>query len=280
MRKLFFIFAIVGFVSCKPTKTIILKNQFVYNIERAAPTNDPNAPAGYVLSRYKTTKFSQVKFSEDAGIQKISDKLPSSTLSDSKTIPFLDVSIDQYNKIGRFYFPEDRILKQTDANYVSKIKYIESSVVFQAITFALKLRPKIDIADKIDSFPATAETGLNVGFTIGRKYSLNSISTTKNIFGDKTSRLFSITPGAFLNFGATELNKANIRNSSLLVSRKVPTVSFGGFLSFGYYRFNVGYGLGIDFAIGPYSKRWIYQGFAHSKSPWLWHGIMISMDLK
>ena len=112
----------------------------------------------------------------------------------------------------------------------------------------LTIRPRVGGEFK-DSFPSVAETGFSLGFAVGYKLSWNRYSTSKNLWGNNTNK-FSITPGAFLSAGATDLKKSNTRGPIIDFERKAPVVSPGVFLVFGFNNINFGYAIGADFATG------------------------------
>jgi len=261
--------------SCSP-KTVLLSNQKIYRIKSVIT---PPLPNKYELNTYAINNRLIVKLKDNNGIQTISfpNEIDSTTvLTCLDTIP-LDLASE--NKLlNIFYFPEMILINEDSSFYNSRLKYYDAYFSIQPLIFTFKIRPALNITDE-DSFPSKVETGINIGFSFGKKIQVYHLKDKENIFKEKLEKRSSYSYGAFLNFSATELNKANTRTASLLISRNVPVISLGGYTSYGFNRFSIGYGLGIDFAIGAYSKRWVYQGFAHSKLPWLWHGLFISFSV-
>lgn len=184
---------------------------------------------------------------------------------------------NQLNYVDVRYFPEvfyptilidDQAL--TNSKYVyrklKRVKYRDYKFVLQGISIPLKFRKALGI------LPYQTETGVNIGFGTGLKWSYNWYAANKTFLGQKTNSL-SLTPGALLGFGATDI-KANITASPLFKDRKEPIFSYGLFFMVGFNNINVGFIMGKDVALkdGGKAGGWVYNG----KS---WTGIAVALDI-
>jgi hypothetical protein len=151
-----------------------------------------------------------------------------------------------------------------------KFWYRDGKVVLQGASIPLKIRSQIAKQELGDSIPSTTETGFNVGFLFGYKFSWNKFRTTTNIFGNQTAK-YSLTPGLIFSIGAADLNSAST-HPDIPFGRKSPMLTIGGAFVIGFNSFNIGYSMGFDYATGPYSSSWLYQGK-------MWNGIILSLDL-
>jgi hypothetical protein len=148
----------------------------------------------------------------------------------------------------------------------SKLRYLESSPVFQALTIPLKVR------FGTSSQPYEAEPSINFGVALGWKFTHhvyeNFYHRKSGAFVNSEDNHYSLTPGVFIGPSVVELNT---QTSTVPSDRNVLSFAYGGILVFGINRLNIGLALGIDNAIGNNDKNWIYQG-----KPWL--GATISFD--
>jgi len=259
MKKTAFFFAATVFVySCGLPKQAIIKNQVAFRNTANAGGFNNTVSSG----RYSTLTHATIT---DKG-----DYLVISGASDPGVITSVNAVASppdgwKLENVGKWYFPESK-----EAPASTKFWYHDERLVFQTLTIPFKIRPHLRGSLK-DSFPSVTETGLNLGFAGGYKFSWNRFSTSKNLWGSNTNRL-SLTPGIFLSGGAAELKKANTRDPIIQFERKTATISPGLFFVLGFNNINFGYALGNDFATGPGAKGWLYQGKA-------WHGVIVALDI-
>lgn len=269
MKLSYIILITILFDSCTASKITLRKGQKAF-ITQTYPNINFNSPDK------STTYECLVVLEKDTQIVK-------STLNEADKFVFIKVNISEFKVIDsakvdypeqnsafvdKIYFPA-RVYKLKGCNEQINFKYYEKGLSWQVLTFPLKIRPSVNPKD---TFPSTVESNVSIGLSLARKCSKNIRKEELDVFNDRYKRL-SLSYGGFINLSSTELNKTNIDKADLITSRKVPTISPGIFFSVGVARFNLGYGLGCDYAIGDYAKRWIYQGK-------LWHGLILAVELK
>lgn len=196
------------------------------------------------------------------------------------SIPILDASINpnpvvnpvlplgktlaKYTK--KYYFPELNIYPMNQ-----KIHYWDTKLVLQALTVPIKIRPQLTGEKYGNAFPSQTETGLNFGIAGGYQFQFNTWNSTLNRLGKHITSL-SFTSGFFIGSGAVDLKKTNTIWPTIEVERKAAIVTPGIFFILGYNNIHVGYALGKDYATGPGSPAWVYQGKT-------WHGIIVALDV-
>jgi hypothetical protein len=167
-----------------------------------------------------------------------------------------------------FFFPYLDTVSNSNVRFVEskKLKYMETSPVFQAITIPLKVR------FSKGNLPYNASGSINIGFAMGWKFThsvyKNYHHRETNLFLNSKKNSFSFTPGLF--FGPTII-ELDIENSNLINDRDVLGLTSGGMIVFGINRFNIGVALGVDCVIGNQNKSWVYNGV-----PWI--GATIALD--
>lgn len=157
-----------------------------------------------------------------------------------------------------------------DDNGKSKFWYRDGKVILQAVSVPLKIRSKVKAGGTFTAIPSTTETGVNLGFLGGYKFSWNKYRQASNVFGQQTAR-YSITPGILLGTGAADLS-TTLTRPVITTARKAAMISTGGSVVLGFNSFNIGYAFGWDHAVGSSASSWVYQGK-------LWNGIIVSLDL-
>lgn len=179
--------------------------------------------------------------------------------------------------IDEIYFPESFFPKNPIKDLASassklvarnakRIKYRDYKFVLQAISVPLKFRKATE------NLGYATESGTNIAFGGGLKWSYNRYDANKSFLGQKTNSL-SFTPGLMFGVGATDI-KANITASPTFKDRKEPIFSFGGFFMLGFNNINIGFVIGKDLALkeGRKAGGWVYD----SK---IWTGISVGLDL-
>ncbi len=166
---------------------------------------------------------------------------------------------------GKKYFPETTYFPTQ-----KKFRYFDTKPVLQTLTVPIKIRPALNKAEYLDSFPSQVEANVNVGVAFGWKLQHNVYAVKKGIFGQTTNR-FSLVPGIYLGIGATDLKAVNTR-PKIQIERKAAVVNLGAFFMIGINSINIGYAGGMDVATGPGSSDWVYN------KKW-WHGFAFSIDL-
>lgn len=156
----------------------------------------------------------------------------------------------------------------TDAMQFS---YLERRPVLQSLLIPLKFRPKLDAQTYKDTFLLTTETNLTLSIAAGLKWTKYSYVRDKNYL-DSYFNKSTTSAGLFVGFSAVELSKSTTRDPAYLFTRKAPTISPGAYCTFGFNTIFLGVSGGFDFATGPYSGQWIYQG-----KPWV--GIVFGFDV-
>lgn len=217
---------------------------------------------GYILIEVPVSHILELK--DSAKTQKI----------DSRDVQSGTVFWDIKNK-SKMLFLETKYADtlQVYSGFKTKktFSYFSTSPSFQAMTIPLKIRPRLSDPALLDSFPAQAEAGINIGLSAGWRFSFHIFSTRKNIFGSYNNTI-SLTPGIFLGAGVTELSAANTR-PVVQFNRKAVMLSPGGYFMIGFNFLNLGYAFGFDFATGKDSGDWLYKGK-------MWHGIIFAITIK
>jgi hypothetical protein len=255
--------------SCSTTKKTLVKGSTLYQFSTG---NDPANPTPS-YQKYIVKEHKDVRLVDNTTYLVINDDLREDTISYSPTgslTPFQKLTIftlpgwkTSDTTIGYFFESEDSLSKQ-------KFWYRDGKTILQAATIPIKIRSKIKTAALGDSIPSTTETGFNVGFLFGYKFSWNKFRTTPNAFGSQTAK-YSITPGILLSAGAADLSTSSTR-PNIVFPRKAAMITFGGSVVFGFNSVNIGYAFGWDHATGLHSSTWLYQGK-------MWNGIIVSLDL-
>ena len=173
----------------------------------------------------------------------------------------------------QYYFPENVYTTISDTSLTTKsgavpsiIKYRDYKFVLQGMTIPLKFRKAMD------TIPYQAETGVNIGFGAGIKWSYNWYNAEKSFLGQKTNQL-SFTPGVLFGLGAVDV-KAKTSAPPTFKDRKEPIFSYGGFFMVGLNSINIGFAIGKDKALKDAgdANGWFY----HNKT---WKGIIVALDI-
>ncbi len=166
------------------------------------------------------------------------------------------------------FFPYLDTISNSNTRFIesNKLKYMQTSPVFQAITIPLKVRfAQGDV-------PYTASGSINIGFAVGWKFThhvyKNFHHRGTNLYLNSKTNSFSFTPGIFFGPTIIELDR---ENSNLINDRDILGITGGGMIVFGINRFNIGVAVGVDHVIGNQNKSWIYSGV-----PWV--GATIALD--
>ncbi|CAM3821451.1 hypothetical protein MUGA111182_11540 [Mucilaginibacter galii] len=167
---------------------------------------------------------------------------------------------------GVFYTNESKI-KTGIKSYNDSFIYGDTKFGLQALTIPLKFRGSV--GDGVLN-PATVETGINIGFAPGVKFTRNVFNPASKIMG-KNLNQYSITTGLLLNLGATDLKKVS-NAPGILSDRKGVTLTYGTYVMFGINNINFGYAVGFDKLTGNKDAQWVYNGK-------LWHGVIVSLDV-
>lgn len=247
--------------SCS-SKKLIPKYQEFYKVE-----DKSNAESGTVLKliAYKNTKPFVANIEEKTDFIVIAPKeIENLNLEVTKDITISPEKVDLYlDMAGKYYFPG----KGLDVLDSKSFKYFDIKFGLQALTVPLKFRRSVG-NDTIN--PPNVETGVNIGFAPGWKFTKNIFKSSKNFVGKNTTQ-FSIAVGPHFGLGTTDLKKTT-NAPGLLSDRKVPTLTSGCFVLFGFNNINIGLALGKDYVIGKGHDNWIYQGKT-------WTGIIVSLDV-
>lgn len=241
--------------SCVNTKK--LKTVWIYRNQNVYKNYDDTTsfPSQDKLITTKTLKGTKVKIEEK------DDHLKIEFLGESE----LKSVTTNYDKAGRtyYYFPE---LKNELSS--SKLKYMEISPVFQAISTPFKVRPSIN-----DSIPYQVSKSINLGMSYGWKFthkSYNNFYYSDGTYLNKQTNSISFVPAIF--FGPTTVDlKASNTDGKILNDRSVLGINTGFMFVVGVNRFNLGVSTGLDFGIGSDAKNWNYQS-----KPWI--GFVIGID--
>lgn len=168
-----------------------------------------------------------------------------------------------YSKIDISNEPEvtDKIRRS-----LKRIKYTDYKFILQAISVPLKFRKAID------TITYTTETGVNIAFGTGIKYSINWYSANKTFLGQKTNTM-SFTPGVLFGLGGVDI-KSKVSAPASFKDRKEPIFTFGGFFMFGFNNINIGLVIGKDVGLknGGKANGWYYN---HKT----WTGVAIGIDI-
>lgn len=246
----------------------LAKNQTVYRVENAGPNAKISA---YTNGNHKL----EVTITESNGtaiVKKVASETNNFTLQQTIVASFTATgSRADLQLSGNNYFPET---KDADGGVTftppKGLRYTENKLLFQSITFPLKIRPAITNARYKDSLPTQVESGFNAGFAVGLKRNWNYFKPDADIFGQSTRNL-SANFGGFLNIGSTDVKKLTT-DYTISVERKEPLISYGIFAMFGFSRINIGYSIGWDHLLTDRRKNWVYQGK-------LWHGVTLALDI-
>lgn len=268
MKNFLFLILVGLLASC--SQKMLLKGSTAY---KAKTGNGPNPTAGY--QRYKVNKSTPIKMLDNGTyviihpVNKWNTDDFTAQPNSTTWFPFSDASFIKWEDwktadTSAGYFPEEQ------DSFKATFWYQDGKVILQGASIPLKIRPKIRKPELGDSIPSTTETGFNVGFLAGYKFSWNKVNKKQNIFGNQTNAV-SVTPGALLSIGAADLSTSSTR-PAIAFARKSPMVTIGGACVIGFNRINFGYALGFDYALGPYSSSWLYQGK-------MWNGLIVSLDL-
>jgi hypothetical protein len=257
-NKCYYLLILILFLySCTSTK--IYKGTIFYSMQE-------NGDGGsYYIHKYHAIEAIRSPVTEAQGSLTINADLKQ-LLQDNKVVedtPAIELGPhDQPDKLDILYFGEKKFPK--DKQHFS---YYSGAWGIQALTIPLKFRPAVDDKSK---YPNNVETGINVGFAGGFKFTLNDYTTRKNIW-NKNSVAYSLTTGALMGLGGTSL-KAAANAPGISPDRTSPTFTYGGFILFGINNINIGYAAGFDNIMGVGKHYWVYQNK-------LWQGVIISLDI-
>lgn len=248
--------------SCSSKKLVSKKNKFYHVHSERVSEND--APEYYITEQITDACFY-------ADIEEKTDYIniiikpkdePELTASEPKRIE--PDNVDPYIPLLRKYY-----YSESDTGFNPRKSFIYYDVKFglQALTVPLKFRKGVG-NDTIN--PPNVETGFNVGFAPGWKFTMNIYKPTKNYLGKNTTYL-AVAIGPHVGLGATDLKKDG-NAPGLLSNRKSPMLTYGLYAMLGFNNINVGYAWGKDYVTGTGADHWVYQG----KS---WHGVIVSLDI-
>ena len=250
---LFLIFSLL-LVGCLSTKT--MKGNEYYWLERKGAYSD-------VLHRSRLLEDYDVKVSEH-------DDYLQLEFSDTAKLKVdeLETRVDitggkEKDKRGLKYY---KFYKEDKTKEF--FRYKTGQVSLQALSIPIKIHPATQ-SNGIE-YPAQTEANFNVGIALGIKYGINKFFSSKNKFWNTNTVTYSLTPGAFINLGATSLDADNAPGITKKVT--LPTFSCGGVLLLGINSFHIGYALGVDNILGKEKEFYIYQNQ-------LWYGFIISVDV-
>lgn len=150
----------------------------------------------------------------------------------------------------------------------TSLRYFDSKFGLQTLTIPLKFRKALP-QDPV-MFPKQVETGVNLGFAPGWKFTYNVYKPNKNLF-DKYLSQYSFTTGVLFGLGATDLKGAT-NAPGLIGDRKAPLFSYGFYGMLGVHNINFGLAWGKDKVMGEGKENWVYQN-----EPW-W-GVFVALDL-
>lgn len=167
---------------------------------------------------------------------------------------------------NKYYFSDNFIESEIDKT--TKLTYFDSKPVLQGMSIPLKIRKEMTAENT--KFPQQVETGFNVGFALGWKFSHNVYNINKNIFSQNLNK-WTFSSGLLLGTGAVDLTKKNTINK-IEFERKAGMITTGIFAMIGFNNINIGYSIGNDKTFGPESKTWVYYGKR-------WQGITVSLDI-
>lgn len=251
----FLIIVLIMMSSCVNTKKLgtawVYKNQNVYkNFDDTSihPSSDK-------LVTSKTKKGAK------AIIEEKEDHIKINFLE----TPSLKSDTTKYDKAGRtyYYYPELKNELST-----SKLKYMEMSSVFQAISTPFKIRGKVN-----DSIPYQVSKSVNLGLAYGWKFThkaYNNYYSTDGTFLKKRTNSVSFVPAFFVGPTTVDLKPSNT-NGKIDNERTVLGLNTGFMFVVGVNKLNLGVSGGWDFGFGSDAKNWIYQG-----EPWV--GFVIGID--
>lgn len=252
------IYAILGTflicTSCSSTKTIYSNNKF-YQMT----VEDGGQGKMYHLNEVELKKTIKAKIEKKndyiiiSDISKIEDLHLKRLYSTNAPTSF------DLEKLGKYYF-----LSNGSTN---NLRYFDIKLGLQALTIPLKFRSSVgnDILN-----PPTIETGVNVGFAPGWKFTHNIYKTSKNYLGKNTSQ-YAIAIGPHFGLGTTDLKKTT-NAPGVLSDRKAASITYGGYVLMGFNNVNLGFAIGYDRLINQKDAMWIYENK-------LWKGVIISLDI-
>lgn len=265
MKTFITLIAVALAIGCSPQKKL-LKGDTIY-------VYDPGSAAAgtpvQTYTRYTVTAPKKVKVIDNGTYLIIQDNPVSDLLhyQPSVPVPYPVSGITPWKVAsqGLAYFTESG-----DAGASRFLWYQDGKVVLQSATIPIKIRSSINNQNYLDSFPSQVETGFNVGFLSGYRFSWNKYRGNANIFGQTTDK-YSITVGGIFSLGATDLSATTTR-PKIVFPRKTAMISYGLTTVVGINSINLGYAFGWDQAVGPKSSTWLFKGK-------LWNGIILSFDL-
>jgi hypothetical protein len=252
--------AVVTISSCSTSKLVSKKNKF-FELKEI----QTEGGSTYSVLELQPTSSFKADVSEKTDYIVITPKSKNITYDTLATI-IIDpekVSSAYIDLIAKKYFPE---IKNQQLN-ISRLNYYDIKFGLQALTIPLKFRKSVG-NDTLN--PPNVETGVNVGFAPGWKFTKNIYKTSKNYLGKNTTQV-AIAIGPHFGVGTADLKKASTA-PGLLSDRKRPTFTYGGYLLLGFNNINLGFAFGKDYVIGTGKTNWIYQGKT-------WTGIIVSLDI-
>jgi hypothetical protein len=257
------LFCIFGFciIACTSEKTL-LKGNTVYTYN-AAPVGGSATYTSYKVIARKKVKI------VDNGNYLIIQGDPSGDASHfaagpQTVYPANSITAWKTASLGNAYFSE------STAGASQVLWYRDGKFVLQTASIPVKIRSIYKDPTNVDNYPSQVETGFNIGFLTGYKFTWNRFRSTNNFLGLPTDK-YSITLGGLFSVGGTDLN-TNTTRPKIVIPRKTAMVSYGTAIVFGFQSFNFGYAIGWDQGIGSSAESWIYKGK-------LWNGVILSLDL-
>ncbi|NID10642.1 hypothetical protein [Fibrivirga algicola] len=265
----------------KPSEKRIFRGNNFYRF------NQQPAPAKNQLEVYTVEQpFTISSLTDKESYLSISNKIVQRNLSHltKATVNIDSLNVNEYatyrtlNESTAFFIQPPDIIEPR-----KKFTYGDSKLVLQALAVPIKFRPRpnlkslsndpVKMQAAVDSFPQQVESGFNVGFSVGLKFSHNTFRNQKDALGRYTNQL-SFSLAGLIGTGVTDISRTTARSlpASGFTARKNAFVSYGAVFLLGYNNINVGYAVGVDRALGQYNDNWVYQGQ-------VWHGFIVALDV-
>ena len=251
MKKILTLFLIVGSISsCVNTKKTglawVYRNQTVYKVKDQFSSTK--------LETLTVDKGTKAKVEvKDNHLKVTFDQTPSSTSSESKTT---------LNNYPYYHFP------LTSDRASRRFCYMEMSPVFQGVTIPFKIRPRLNSKTYY-----SIETGVSAGFAVGYKFKHINFKNqyfTNGEFMKTHSTSFTLAPSGYAGLSSITLSPETTRDN-IDYSRTAIGLNTGLMFVGGVNKFNLGFGMGWDFALSSEGKHWHYQGRPY-------YGIIIGLE--
>lgn len=253
--------------SCVNTKYIIRGNTlYTYKEGNSHPDSSPEI-LDTLTQYFVTTGFKgKIKVdgkhltisSHSGNIQKNLDAIYSDDSTDYTRLSY---------RVKEYYFPEAD-LKGGFKTPRNSFCYLDSRPILQTLLIPLRIRPSLSSPTPT---PSEASSSFNAGIGFGWKFNYNVFNPEIDIFESRLNS-YSLSNGVFLGTGTTLLDASTSIPPHIITKRNVAILTSGIFLSCGFNKIHIGGVIGMDFALGPKSDLWKYQGK-------IWRGIILSYDL-